>query len=238
MTEYNKEQIIKELNNIILVQQEKDIINNIIYSIKEHQLRYYENSYPYAYSIFEVLFKMRYKLKYPTSFMGKYFDLTTRAIENKLKFANWSYTRQEAQQINSQLKDYKDIQTKSRKTILNKYANNISPEDLFREKINIKLNEQIEDSEIIVGISTYSIIPPKQIDIPIIIIKNNNTYKFAVEYNGTYWHKDEDRESTKKELTKAKGYEYFIILHDTNCKEQDIDSQLIEIINIIKSKIK
>lgn len=86
----------------------------------------------------------------------------------------------------------------------------------------------------------WGIIPPYEVDIPFYI----NGEKFAIEYNATHWHSDEDRkirDEEKEVLLKEKGFHYFRFTSDmhkhNNFKSMDPTLDILcqsirEIINI------
>jgi len=50
-----------------------------------------------------------------------------------------------------------------------------------------------------------TLISPYEIDILI------PSLKIAIEYNGEYWHQDEEKEKTKRDLIESTGYDYIVI---------------------------
>jgi len=90
-------------------------------------------------------------------------------------------------------------------------------ENLYRTVLEKELSSHYGNQayEIIVGINTNSIIPPREIDIPIILINKSTgmLFKFALEFNGQYWHKDKmvkKDEEKEKDLNK-KDWNYLQI---------------------------
>ena len=63
------------------------------------------------------------------------------------------------------------------------------------------------------------IIPPKQVDIPILINRkcDNTLFKFAVEYNGGHFHKERDKIKETKLLNN--GWKHMVIWDFTNNKK-------------------
>ena len=85
----------------------------------------------------------------------------------------------------------------SKKAMLNRAIKNgvtgNNSENICRASIETHLYTFLDVNryEFIVGLSSYAIIPPKEIDIPIIIYeKETNTYyRYAIELDGDIWHK-------------------------------------------------
>ena len=75
---------------------------------------------------------------------------------------------------------------------------------LFRDLITSYIPDffDIYKYEIIIGVHSFSIIPPQEIDIPILIIDKcrKNTFKYAIELNGRIWH--ENKKHHKRDLKK------------------------------------
>lgn len=108
-------------------------------------------------------------------------------------------------------------------------------EDYARKKLNYALPQAFVDCEVIVGLNNISILNKGyEIDIPIIIIKNGRLYKFAIEYNGSYWHRDKERDLEKSIEIKDKGYSLFYFAADGNTPNQRIDQIDSQIDSFIK----
>lgn len=79
----------------------------------------------------------------------------------------------------------------------------------------------------------YGIIPPYEIDIPFEL----NGYKFAIEHDGEWWHRDKkDLDLEKEKLIKEKGY-FFFRISSNQYKYNDL-STLDSILDILVQAIK
>jgi hypothetical protein len=192
---------------IVLTENEKEIVNMQSYKINIPIDRLY------------LLYYLRYKKQIPPSEMVQYISKSKRTIQYYLKQLGWEYDIFEAQQMSAKKKDYSGMFKAMRKTwVKNNYASNA--ENMARELINIKLNEEIQ-ADIIVGIHNMDIISPYEIDIPVIIIYNGFTYKYAIEYNGDLWHKNRQcQDGIKAAMMINAGYKPLIITEYGSTKTQ------------------
>lgn len=98
-----------------------------------------------------------------------------------------------------------------------------------------------ETYEVIVGINNRNIIAPKEVDIPVIIInaENNHFYKFAIEFNGDTYHKDEEKDLIKKKQLEDKNWIFYSIWQYGSTKTQrekgEIEAQIKDICSNIKN---
>ena len=107
-------------------------------------------------------------------------------------------------------------------------------EDYLRQKINIELHLKFPDLEFIVGINNRTVLKDKEIDIPIIAIKNDKIVRIAVEYNGWYWHKDkEEKDDIKKKELENLGYKVFIVASKKGASPKQINKDIDNVINSI-----
>lgn len=239
-----KEQIQEELDKIELTEEDLNIIKNKTRHIIDNAIIQKIKGKHITYDTFFIfctnIFIFRYKLKLLTSEIGIYYNVTTRAVEEWLNKLDWKYTREEAQQISAKrIKDYRIIRTKGRQTMLNKIeigSSNI--EEYIRQKFNIELVKYIDSY--IVGLNNLSILyDGKEIDIPIIVFKDDKIFKFSVEINGDYWHKDKkEYDNDKRILLNNQNFITYEILIESNYKKEKIDKEIndicIDITNIIQ----
>lgn len=148
-------------------------------------------------------------------------DIRTHELLNKYNIKkSRSQSRQDA--IDKGLIDYKDVTIKSRKTKAraNGYSN---IQEVFRELIKYHLESKIIqleniDLEVIIGFNEWGILKDREVDIPIIIVKDiNKLYKYSIEYNGDMWHDDKKKLDTdKKKTLNSRGWKHFIFTEKSN----------------------
>jgi hypothetical protein len=82
--------------------------------------------------------------------------------------------------------------------------------------------------EAVIGMSNTGILDSLEIDIPIVIfdVKEDQIYRFAVEYNGSYFH-SATRDESKKELAERKGWHYLTVVEASNDRFSN-DSRLLD----------
>jgi len=101
--------------------------------------------------------------------------------------------------------------------------------------------------DVVVGVSNTGVLGALEIDIPVIVydIKTQYTHRFAIEYNGNYFHSKE-RDLDKKSKAEARGWHYLSIEENSSAgfsnnqeKLHPLIHQLCRQINdIIKSDMK
>jgi hypothetical protein len=114
-------------------------------------------------------------------------------------------------------------------------------ENLIRNKFSSCLVEYINTNnyEVVVGINNRNIIPPKEVDIPVIIIDviRGLFFKFAIELNGEIYHSEIDRENIKCQELVNKGLVLFTIWQFGSTRTQteygDMETQIREICKAI-----
>jgi hypothetical protein len=185
--------------------------------------------------IFYFIYIMQFILGYTTGEITDCFlTRTHRAVQKWIKGMDWQLEASEVQQriVDRGKRDYKQIRNKSKESRLKNGIDRYESlqEEYARKKLNYFLPQVFNDCEVIVGLNNTSILDKgNEIDIPIVIIKNDTLYKFAIEYNGTYWHKESERDIQKSKIIKRKGYILFSIVADgktPNQRANQIDSQI------------
>lgn len=204
-TDYT-EDIMKLLKSIDLTENELLIIDEL----KK------DNIHKKHCGIITDLYKF-YKLDFTPAEIAIIFNKNTRTIQRVMKSLELNSDRYEAQSIAVGNRDYKSIRQTFKKTMTNRYySTQIKGSDVegyIRNMLNLELPSILSNCEIIVGINSLGIIN-SEIDIPIIIIKNTDIYKFAIEVDGFYTHIDEssiNRNIEKEALSKEKGYEFITL---------------------------
>lgn len=110
-------------------------------------------------------------------------------------------------------------------------------ENLIRNRLSSCLVEYISlnQYEVIVGINNHNIIPPKEVDIPLVIINpiKGTYFKFAIEVNGEVFHADKEKDNLKLQELLYKDWVLFTIWVFSSTKKQKnygtIETQINEI---------
>lgn len=214
------------ISNYKTTNEDKNIINDL-------QVKYQNNKISPIVRDLYVLFKNNYS---PAD-LANIFNKNPRTFQVFFKENGLSRNRFEAQAIAKEKRDYKQILNKGRETRLKNGLDitGSEPEIYTREYLNCRLSLEFSNLEIIVGLNNKSILDNgKEIDIPIVIIKNEKIYKFAIEYNGSHWHEDENKDYIKSEMISEKGYHLFYIAPKQNASNKQIkeyiENQIDEII--------
>lgn len=234
----------KMIDEIELTQEEIDKVNDGVFNLN-FNVKNCRNNFQnmnQVYKFYMDIYKMRYYLKLPIQTMSDYFNSNRSTMGQRLNRIGWQYEFNEAQQIAAnKSRDYTQIRITGMRTRLTSLSKS-NIEDYIRNKISLDLTEKLLDYDVIVGVNNLSILAScsHEVDIPIMIIKDNNIIKFAIECNGSYWHDNFSKnDESKKVLLKSKGYEVFEILQCTSMCEMikkgvsTVDEQIQEIVNMI-----
>jgi predicted transcriptional regulator len=156
----------------------------------------------------EKLFKDKLNIEYKDFLYNQYIEeglskyeitkllgISEKAVYRHLKLYRISKTNSQARQdaMSSGRINYQEITAKSRKTMNKIGTNKYNKQEMFRDtiKYHLELNIHklnINNLEFIVGFNEWGILQDKEIDIPIIIIKDNQFIKISIEYSGNNWH--------------------------------------------------
>lgn len=131
--------------------------------------------------------------------------VSVRAIEKMLNTLNIELSKSETQKRASRNRDYRQIYANMRQTMANSleydgmFGSRI--ENTIRTKISSELEAGLDENfAIIVGLNTLSIIPPYEVDIPVLILnkKSGRVYQIAIEIDGESYHGNENDSNDKK----------------------------------------
>lgn len=199
------------------------------------------------------VYKLMFKKDYSTSDIAEMFGVGIRTVQIYLKEVEWNRDRKEAQRIAVKKRDYTAIRKTLKKTMSERYICNhlfgSKVENYIRQLLDIKLGETFKGLEIIVGVNTMNI-AEYEVDIPIIIFKEDNCFKFAIQVDGSCWHKEEfdikrDENSNKSMI--EKGYiplriftkATYLKNNENNIKYKDeVENEIQKVIEEIKKSIK
>lgn len=140
----------------------------------------------------------------PSDIAPKY-DIGVRSLQNILTKYGWELTKKESQRRATIKRDYSDILKKGRMTRTKSICGS-NIEDYIRYKSYDILSSNI-DGEVIVGINSSCFLDNRELDIPIIIIKDGEIQKITLEVNGDVWHNSHD-DNEKKTMLESAGYIY------------------------------
>lgn len=202
-------------------------------------LEHYFTSFYYMYKV----------VKLSSIQIAKVFNTSVGAISNRLEELGLTNDIKTAQEIAVEFnrRNYKNTISTGRKTLnkslIEKGEFGSTLENVIRNNFLLYLVEYInsERYEIIVGINNRSIIQPKEVDIPVVIIDlmDEKIFKFAIEINGQYFHEVNTKEMDKRKMLTDKNWEYFDIWQFSSTKTQKeygkIDEQIKRICNSIKT---
>ena len=220
-------------------------VKKIIIGKTNHKKLDYAFKTIYKITYKEYLYKKYIEEKLSTYDIGILLGVSSKSIsEHLVRYEikkNLSQARKDA--MGRGLLNYEKILEKSRKTAA-KSIGGSNLQDWVRELFKSTLSNTISKDgdnrnlELIIGSNEWGILKDKEVDIPIIIIDNENNifYKYSVELNGDYWHKDvksiEDDEEKMYRL-KASGWKHFIILNKGSASYTPIENKVQEISSAI-----
>lgn len=201
-----------------------------------------------AEKYFDTLFYLTRIVQLPPSNIGRIFSKSDKAMFLRLRILGLNTDKKTAQEnaVKFNRRNYKNTITTGRQT-LNKallesgqYGSNL--ENLVRNEFASYIVNYIgyERYEVIVGINNKNIIPPKEVDIPIVIIDmlTENIFKCAIEFNAEFCHKTDNN---KDKLLNDKGWKLFTVWQFSSTKTQKeygiIEDQIRDICKEIADNI-
>jgi hypothetical protein len=132
------------------------------------------------------------------------------------------------------------------KTQLRTFSTGSNNQDYLRTQLgNFIYDDGYLDStryEVIVGISNTGILGSLEIDIPIVVydVKCKQVHRFALEYNGDYFHTAE-RDENKRVIAESKGWHYLEVIETSSSRYSNnpklLDSRVHDLCHKIKNAI-
>lgn len=172
--------------------------------------------------------------KMTNSDIGQVYNKSRVQIYRLLNKIDWNLDKEESQARAALKRDYESINIKARKTRLQEICGSKS-EEYVRHMLYLHLKNTFSDSEIIVGINSINYIENLECDIPIHIIHKDKLFKFAVEFNGDYYHKNKHEfDNYKKEIFQKHKLNVII---QTQQKNQTSEKKLNKIVRKISKQI-
>jgi hypothetical protein len=200
---------------------------------------------PYLKDVFEDMYKL-YVNDLSCNEIGNVYGKNERTIQYIFKDLGLEREPKDAQRIAVKKRDYISIRKSYKKTMLDRLIktqlSGSTVEDLARHKISQILGKELFGKyEVIVGINTMTSVG--ELDIPVIIANDINTYKFGIEVNGKFFHEGKMcKDFNKKSNLEQLGYTIFKIETKAYYREKSINNikyyaeledQIIEICNCI-----
>ena len=147
--------------------------------------------------LFKVFYYLLVYLKKTNKEIALYYNTTPNNLRGYFNKFDIALTRKESCERREANGDGNHAQCRAsfqkqliRKSLVAGLSNNY--ELLFRDLLSSCISDFIDvfKYEVIIGVQTSSIIPPHEIDIPVLIInkENKNRYKYAIELDGKEWH--------------------------------------------------
>ncbi|WP_160687014.1 hypothetical protein [Clostridium sp. C2-6-12] len=237
MAKYYKnysDEVRKIINNTILTPAEDEKLKKCMKIIK-----------PYLKNVFEDMYKL-FISDLSCNETGNVYGKNERTIQYIFKKLDLERNLKDAQKIAVKKRDYISIRKSYKKTMLDRFVktqlSGSTVEDVVRLKISQVLGKELFGKyEVIVGINTMTTVG--ELDIPVIIINDINTYKFGIEVNGKFFHKGKMcKDLNKKSNLEQLGYTIFKIDTKAYYRENSINNikyyaeleeQIFEICNCI-----
>lgn len=215
-----KRKCFNNYNDFKYQDKELEILNSTILT-KEQLARSNKLKEVLINTKFEPIAEDIYKLftnGYSPNDLGVVYFKSSRTIQNYIKKAGLNRDKYEAQAIAKTKRNYKEISNKGRETLIknNTIVNGSNQENYLRNILNCKLSLLLGGYEVIVGVNNRSILNEgKEVDIPIIVMTEfGKIYKFAIEYDGSFWHENKEKDKNKNKLLVDRGYKVFRIGYD------------------------
>ena len=202
-----------------------------------------------------VLYYLIFEKKYSAKQLMPVINLSHGTLQTQLRNLGLNLKHEEGIERKKERRshNYEKSIRAGKKTRAKFQFENISLDSKNQDYVRTQLANYIYDYfdskryEAIIGISNTGILGTLEIDIPAIIydVVEHQVYRFAVEYNGSFFHST-TKDENKKELAKMKGW-YYLAIIETSSDRFSNDSKLLDtevhqlcqhMKNIISSTIK
>lgn len=219
-------EMIKFIESFELDRGDIKLIKNAFADTSYGTFKYYEKT---SYKLFlEEIYILIGYTDYTPQDIATAYNMGLRNVQMILKRNGWALDKNEAQRRATLKRDYKTICIKGRQT-RNKATCGSNIEEYIRNELycSLQLNNT-KNADIIVGINSTQFIDDLEADIPIIIISNGNTYKFAVEVDGVFWH-NKEKDNKKDAVFEANGYRVLRLKLENSATHKYIDSEILSL---------
>jgi len=179
--------------------------------------------------------------------LARLFNMTIGVVHSRLQALGLNVSHDEGIRIKKEQKtqNYSGSLSSGKITRAKSQFRNFSTgsknEDYFRRQLSNMIYQYIDNEkyEVVVGLSNTGILGALEIDIPIMIydVTKNTVYRFALEYNGNYFHTDKE-DMSKEILSESKGWRYLNIVESSNNPYSNNQKLLDPIIRETCEKIK
>jgi hypothetical protein len=212
-----------ENTSILLDENENPTLRLALERAKKIQIKTYTDlGFETAEEYARVLYYLVKQKNYSATMLGHLFNLTYNTVHQRLQRLGLNVSLQEgvrnkklraSQNYEKSIRHGRITQTKAQ---LQNFSKGSKNEDYFRSQLAKMIYDRYipsQEYEVIVGLSNIGILGSLEIDIPLMVydIKRNLVYRFAIEYNGNYFHADEERDRSKRLLCEKKGWHYLTI---------------------------
>lgn len=175
----------------------------------------------------DVLKYLRYEKKCNCDEIAELLDSTVCTIQDQMKKFGIQMNHSDAikQAAETGRQDYGEIHKTIRDGSLRMLAKGSSKEEYMRAILKSLLDEMLPDKYIfLIAFTDWSILKDREIDIPIIIIDNeqNKVYKFAIEYDGAKFHTTVINNEKSIKLYEQ-GWQYYNI-YDNGLSDGDLNN--------------
>lgn len=198
----------------------------------------------YALDEIENIYKM-YLMDYSTSEIADVYNKGNRAIQILFKKVGLNRNRFDAQRIAVKKRDYTKIRKTFKKTMKERFVENQLFGSKIEEYARIEFSQilnSILPYESIIGVNT--VLKNGELDIPILVLKENKVYKFGVEVDGKVFHKDKyNKDIIKNEKFNKEGYQIYrlstksYVNNEKVIYKEDIKQKINLICNQIKEEL-
>ena len=175
------------------------------------------------------------------------FNLSFSALQNQLKDLGLNSTHKEGMANKKERKsqNYEKSIRSGKKTRAKEQLKNFSTGSKNQDYVRTQLVNFIYDYlnsekyEVVVGMCDTGILGSLEIDIPIMIydVEEKQIHRFAVEYNGGYFHSTE-RDENKKALAENKGWFYLEVIETSSAGYSNNSNLLDPIVHTLCQNIK
>jgi hypothetical protein len=229
-----KEEFVKLQNGLVEAKEKSRLLGeNEHIKLKEaiekvkniHENSYLELGFKTREEYARTFYYLRYFKHFSPKNLVRLFNITMSTAHLRLKTLGFNFSHVEGIGIKKEegTQNYRESlnigQITRAKSQLKNFSTSSKIEDYFRKQLSNMIYQYIDSGkyDVVVGVSNRGILGSLEIDIPIMVydVGKNQVHRFAIEYNGDYFHTDE-RDMNKKKLAESRGWHYLDVIENSN----------------------
>ncbi len=229
----SKEELVKLQNGLVEAKEQSRLLDEnehiklkeAIEKVKKIQDNsYLELGFKTREEYARTIYYLRYFKHFSPKNLVRLFNITMSTAHLRLKTLGFNFSHGEAIGIKKEegTQNYRESLNRGQitraKSQLKNFSTGSKIEDYFRKQLSNMIDQYLDCGkyDVVVGVSNREVLGSLEIDIPIMVydVGKNQVHRFAIEYNGNYYHTDE-RDMNKKKLAESRGWYYLEVIEDS-----------------------